>query len=247
MIIAALALAIAALATGQASPAAAAPEPAPASPTLIERAPVPEEDVPVASRVTRPVNYVTANERDAAWTMHRFAECLVRTRRSQMLELLGTRLNSPEQARIVRDVIGRRSICLGARAMRIDNVLLRGAVAEALYRREQAGRPTGPLDRAPELVASDPGRSQAIALAQFGRCMVRNNPAAVEALIAARPGSREERSAMTRLGPGYDACLAPGQRRDQHPLLLRGSLAEAFYLHVRGLLSRPAGQPDRTP
>ena len=245
MIFTALALAVA-----QPSPAPPPADPAApvGSPTVVERAPSPDEDVPVASRVPRRVNYVTARERDAAWTMHRFAECLVRNRRAQMLELLSTRLNSPEQAAIVRLVIGRRSICLGARAMRVDNVLLRGAVAEALYRRELEGRATGPIERAPELVVSDPRRSPAAALASFGRCVVANNPAGVRTLIQAKPGSRAEGAALTALAPGYAACLPPGQNRpERHPLLLRGAFAEAFYLHSRGLLPGNAQQSRGTP
>ena len=251
MIIVALALAVA-----QASPAAPptgspVPEtPAPVAPergTVVEGAATPERDVPVSSRVPRRVNYVTSRERDAAWTMHRFAECLVRNRRAQMLELLGTRLNSPEQAVIVRDVIGRRSICLGARAMRIDNVLLRGAVAEALYRREQRGGRTGPLAGPPELPAADPRRNPAAALARFGRCLVASDPSGVQALIEARPGSEVERSALAALTPGFRPCLAEGQTPDPHPLLLRGALAEAFYLHSRGLLDTGDNQARRTP
>ena len=197
-------------------------ETAPGSPnrSRFENVATPEEDVPIGSRVQREADYVTASERDAAWTMHRFAECLVRTRQGQMLELLATRLNSPEQNRIVRDVIGWRSRCLQARSMQIDNVLLRGAVAEALHRQELRGRSVGRLDR-------------------FGRCMMTRYPDTARALIGTRPGSREERTAMEGISPRVAECLPPSPRRARHPLLLRGAIAEAFYLDHQGLL--PAG------
>jgi hypothetical protein len=166
-----------------------------------ENVATPEEDVPIGSRVQRRSEYVTADERDAAWTMHRFAECLVRTREQQMIELLSTGLNSPEQNRIVRDVIGWRSRCLRARSMQIDHVLLRGAVAEALFRQELRGRQIGPPDRAPELLDADPARNSSAALERFGRCMVSRHPDSVRALIGTRPGSR---SGVAR-GKGGDA------------------------------------------
>ena len=109
------------------------PPPAPAPPSnsssRIEKLPTPEEEVSLGSRLSRESDRVTADEQSAAWTMHRFAECLVRTRERQMVEFLSTRLNSPEENRIVREVIGWRSRCLHARSMQIDHTLLRGAIA----------------------------------------------------------------------------------------------------------------------
>lgn len=228
------------LAAAQTAPA---PRPAsPTSPTVIQRVATPDEDVPISSRVARSADYVTADDRYAAWTMHRFADCLVRTRRGGMVDFLATPLNSVEQARLVRDMIGWRSMCLRARAMRIDNILLRGAVAEALYRRERRGLPTGEIDAAPELAAADPGKSPPAALSRSARCVVRGNPGGVKALVEAKPGTGAETAALAALQPAYSACLAPGQKPEKHPLMLRGALAEAFYLHWRGVLN-PTVQP----
>jgi hypothetical protein len=243
MILSAFILALAQAPPTAAAPSTAAPSSTPAQPpttSRFEKLPTPPEEVPVGSRVTRRSDYVTADERDAAWTMHRFAECLVRTRERQMLEFLSTRLNSPEQNRIVRDVIGWKSRCLQARSMQIDHILLRGAVAEALYRQELRGRQIGRLSRAPELLEADPARNSSAALERFGRCMMANHPALVRPLIGTRPGSREEREALSAIQAALPVCLAQAPARARHPLMLRGALAEAFYLHRHGLLGSEA-------
>lgn len=226
------------LALAQAAPEATPP---PVS-SRFEKLPTPEEAEPLGSRISRSSDYVTAGERDAAWTMHRFAECLVRTREGQMIELLSSRLNSPEQMRIVRDVIGWRSRCLRARSMQIDHILLRGAVAEALYRQQLRGREVGVVERAPAMLEADPARSTAAALERFGRCMVARHPELVRPLIGTRPGSQQEEAALTAIEAALPACLPESPRRARHRLLLRGALAEAFYLHVHGLL----GDTQRT-
>lgn len=222
----------------------AAPAPAPAPPptsSRFENVATPQEDQPLGSRVARRTDHITAREQDAAWTMHRFAECLVRTRQRQMLELLATRLNSPEQQRIVRDVIGWRSRCLRARSMQIDNVLLRGAIAEALYRQELRGKEVARLERAPEMLAADPARDSSAALERFGRCMMTRKPELVRALIGTRPGSDEERAALAGIATALPLCLPPSPERARHPLRLRGAVAEAFYLHRHGLIGTQAG------
>ena len=239
MIVATLLLALA-----QAPPTNAPP--APPGSSRFEKLETPEREVPVGSRLDRPADHVTASENDAAWTMHRFAECLVRTRAEQMLELLSTGLNSPEQNRIVRDLIGWRNRCLRARSMQIDHVLLRGAVAEALYRQTQRGRDIGRLDRAPPRLRADPRRNSSAALEHFGRCMVARHPDRVRPLIGTRPGSREEREALQGITAGFADCLPESPRRARHPLMLRGAVAEAFYLDSQGLLpeNAPQGAPE---
>lgn len=223
----------------------AQPSSPPASPpttdsSRIEKLPTPEEEVPVGSRLARRGERVTTDEVTAAWTMHRFAECLVRTRERQMVDFISTRLNSPEENRIVREVIGWRSRCLQARSMQIDHTLLRGAVAEALYRQELRGRDIPTVARAPEMLDADPARNSSAALERFARCMMMRHPQVVRPIIGTRPGSRQEREALTPILAVLPDCLPAPSPRARHPLRIRGALAEAFYLHRHGLI--PGGQ-----
>jgi hypothetical protein len=238
-------LALMLLAFGQAQPVPTPPA-QPQTPTRsrFENIATPDEAVPLGSRVQRRADYVTSSERDAAWTMHRFAECLVRTREQQMVDLIASPLNSPEQNRIVRDVIGWRSRCLRARSMQIDNVLLRGAVAEALYRQELRGRQIGRPRQAPPLIGIDTARSVPAALQLYGRCMTRRDPQAVRALVGTRPGSREERAALQAVTARLPECLPAAPERARHPLLLRAAVAEAFYLAHHGLIPATAEGPS---
>lgn len=229
---------IIALGIGQA--AAAPPDtPPPETPptrSRFERYETPDEAVPVGSRVQRAPTYVTASENDAAWILHRLAECLVRTRQEQMLELLSTRLNSREQTRILNDAIGWRTRCLQARSMALDNILLRGAVAEALYRQELRGREVGRIAHAPQALSGDPTRSSAVALQRFGRCMVARHPDRAEAIIGTRPGSDREEAALVRIMEVLPECMPQAPRRARHPQMLRGAIGEAFYLDRHGFL-----------
>ena len=230
-------LAVLSLFLSQASPAPAATPAQPStSSSRIEKLPTPEEEVPLGSRLSRRSDRVTADEQSAAWTMHRFAECLVRTRDRQMVEFISTRLNSPEENRIVRDVIGWRSRCLQARSMQIDHTLLRGAIAEALYRQELRGRDIPRPARAPEMLDADPARNSSAALERFARCMMERHPEMVRPIIGTRPGSRQEREALTAIRAVLPDCLPAAPSRARHPLMIRGALAEAFYLHRHGLI-----------
>lgn len=225
------------VALGLAQAAADAPAATPPTRSRFEKVETPDEDVPVGSRVARTPTYVTASENDAAWVLHRLAECLVRTRQEQMLDLLSTRLNSREQMRIVRDAIGWKTRCLQARSMALDNILLRGAVAEALYRQELRGRTVGRIDHPPAPLSGDPARSSAVALERFGRCMITRYPDRAEAIIGTRPGSDQEEAALERITEVLPVCLPEAPRRARHPQLLRGAIGEAFYLNRHGLLS----------
>jgi len=209
-----------------------------------EKVQTPQVVQPVGSRVYRRQTPVTASEQDAAWTMHRLAECLVRTRRRQMVALLQTRLNSPEQMDIVEDAIGWKTRCLQARTMAIDNVLLRGAVAEALYRQELRGRDVEPLERAPAAARGDPARHLAPAMETFGRCMLNRHPETSSALIGTRPGSRQEREALEGIQQVMNECLTLDTERARHPLMMRGAIAEAFYLRRKGLLPTTASTAE---
>lgn len=233
------------LAWVQTEPPAAAVETPPGH-SRFEKVETPEVVQPAGSRVYRRQTPVTASERDAAWTMHRLAECLVRTRRRQMVELLQTRLNSPEQMDIVEDAIGWKTRCLQARTMAIDNVLLRGAVAEALYRQELRGRDVEPLERAPAAARGDPARHLGPAMETFGRCMLNRHPDTSSALIGTRPGSRQEREALQGIEQVMNECLTLDTERARHLLMMRGAIAEAFYLRRKGLLPTTASTAQGT-
>ncbi|HEY0014215.1 MAG TPA: hypothetical protein VGB79_15335 [Allosphingosinicella sp.] len=248
-------LAIAAALALQASPAPAATPPAGAPParsngeeTVIDRTGDDSEEVPLNSRIARaPVDNVAADPA-AAMYLREWADCIVRVHRPRALSLLETPLNSPQQSAIIDQLTGhrftRRTVCARFRYMRIDNLVLRGAVAEALWRWEdRRQRSAGPI-AASGAASAAPAPSAAdrpALLAQLGRCVVEHDPRGAARVMATRPGTRASTDALAALSARVAACAPPGLRtRNLHPLTLRGALGEPYYLKARNASAAPS-------
>jgi len=201
------------------------------------------ETPPLNSRIARRGSDGFAPDPVAAMLLREWANCVVLMNRPRALALLATPLNSREQATIIDQLTGnrftRRTICARFRTMRVDNLVLRGAIAEALDRwEERRRRSAGPLDAAP-MAATAAGRPGQ--LAQLGRCLVERDPEAAGRVMATRPGTRAAREALAGLSDRIDGCLPAGLRaRDIHPLTLRGAIGEPYYLRRRSQGGRTA-------
>ena len=171
----------------------------------------------------------------AAMYLREWAACTVRINRSGSVALLATQLNSPDQSQVIDRLTGRRftrrTVCARFRSMRIDNLVLRGAIAEALYRwEEERRRPAGPLTPA----APPPDTSLAARLAQAGHCVTERQPEGVQRVMATRLGTENSESALAALRETMTACLPTDLRTmNFHPILLRGALGESYFLSRR--------------
>jgi hypothetical protein len=150
-------------------------------------------------------------------------------------------LNSPGQAELIDQLTGnrftRRTMCAGFRSMRIDNLVLRGAIAESLWRwEERRERSAGPLaPPEPATTLDSPAW-----LAGIARCVVERDGEAVARVMATRPGTSASRRALASLGAEIEACTPRERGRfDAHPLTLRGALGEPFYLSRRAGAEAP--------
>lgn len=191
---------------------------------------------PVPSRIRSRAQEGWVIDSTAAMYLREWAACTVRNKRALSVALLATQLNSPEQRDIVDQLTGRRfarrTICARFRTMRIDNLVLRGAIAEALRRWEDDRRRlAGPVTR-PRAPAET---GSVVSLAQAGYCVNERQPEGVQRLMATRLGTQNSARAMEDLRDTMDACL-PGNLRaaDFHPILLRGALGEPYFLSRRG-------------
>lgn len=241
----AAALALAALVQA-AQPPAAPPVPDAGRVTVIERTAEELADIPLNSRIARVNHDNVADDPAAAMFLREWADCVVRIYRPRTLALLATPLNSPEQAALVNQLTGhrftRRTICARFRSMRVDNVVLRGAIAEALWRwEERRQRSAGPLAPAPAPTGEDsPAR-----LALMGRCVVDRDAEGVARVMTTRPGTGASQRAVARLNEPITACMPADLRRQgAHPFALRGALGEPFYLSRRGRVAARAEASD---
>ncbi len=189
----------------------------------------------VPSRLRRRTQEAGVEDSTAAMYLREWAACTVRNNRGASVALLATQLNSAAQGEIIDRLTGRRftrrTVCARFRSMRVDNLVLRGAIAEALHRWEEARRrPAGPLTP-PEPPAAT---GLATGLARAGYCVTERQPEGVERLMATRLGSRNSESALEALEDTVSACLPSDLRAMEfHPTLLRGALGEPYFLNGR--------------
>lgn len=231
-------LALIVLALQPPSPPAAPTAPADPRRETVIAAPPPE----AARRTARVPTRIRRETRDgwvidsaAAMYLREWAACTVRNNRSTSVALLGTALNSPAQSEALDRLTGRRftrrTVCARFRSMRVDNLVLRGAIAEALQRwEERRRRAAGPL---PRPAAPNPVSSVA-SLARAGYCVAERQPEAVRRVMATRLGTDDSEEAMGALQEAVDACLPDTlQAADFHPIMLRGALGEPYFFSGR--------------
>lgn len=218
-------------------PAPTVPEPAPDDRVTVIIAPHEqgEEPPPMNSRIGREESALRASDPTAAMLLREWANCIVRSRRRDALALLATPPNSLAQAEVIASLtqsrFGWRSLCVRTRLMQVDNIVLRGAIAEALHRWEvRRGRAAGPLSPSALPAESNERWAQ---LLRAGRCVVEADPAAVAAVMDTRPATHSSQQALRALAPDIEQCLPGITAEDFHPLMLRGALGEPFYLQSR--------------
>lgn len=193
-----------------------------------------ELSTPTNSRIPRKVPYQAMANADGVRIMYKFAACLVGANRTDVVSLLATAMDSPEQAAIVKRMFGNGSACLrDASRMGMSSVLFRGGLAEVIYRQAMPPRPTasGVSDSDPtgDFVWSSGTPNDKGALIMLTRCFVVAHPDMVHDLLQTAPASREELAALSSLSLTFGSCLPVGAKMTINPLMLRTALAEAQY------------------
>lgn len=125
--------------------------------------------------------------------------------------------------------------CAGSSVPDDSGFLLRGAIAQALYRADFKEFGIAPKNR-PEWVnlrlpveAEDTAGSKTDELYKWGDCVVRNDTKGVEALLQTPAGSRQEAMILRRTKPYMAACLSEGKSLAVAPYELRSLFAQAAY------------------
>lgn len=192
------------------------------------------------------VNYTDAmraaySGRRALEVVHQSARCIVRRARTASENLISAVPNTNAEARIMYGPIASRLDQCAAMGVYVSNMVLRGAIAEALY---ELSFPSPPLTSAAtvEPIQWSAGNSSAATLApiyELGRCVVAGNAPLVRRLLETEPFSQSERDALRELRPRLDPCLDRGRTYNINRESLRAILAES---HYRSASVRPAAQ-----
>ena len=171
-------------------------------------------------------------------TLRSFGACYAKESEANALGLLATEPDSKAEAAFYKSIIrgDRDQPCLSETSMRVPIPLVRGAIAEGLYKRGSAVPP--PLTVAPPAPGA-PIRT----LSDAARCYAASHPAEVRALLAETiPGSKKERAALGAMSAGFWQCLPSfAQKRSFNPTQIRYRLAEAL-LRMPAPTSAVAGQ-----
>lgn len=162
---------------------------------------------------------------DEAWrTLRAFGYCYASRNLPGALALIATEPGSRTEADTYRRLFRGDSQCLGGDTeLRMSLIMVRGAIAEGLYR-HGAALPANLVLPVPEPGA--PIRT----LSEAARCYTAAHRDRVRALVdETRPGSRQEFAALTDMAPDFFRCVpdtARGRQFDSTQLRFR--LAEAL-------------------
>ena len=163
---------------------------------------------------------------DEAWrALADFGRCYATRRTSKALELVSTPAGSIEEARTYKRLFKDGDNCLTlVDSMSIDFLMVRGVVAEGLYRQSIPVPAALAVTKAPTI-------NEVKTFAEVALCYTGSNRAAVQELVATtKPGSKAEDEAVDRLIPGIATCIPEKARNLKlSSPLIRFRLAEALW------------------
>lgn len=164
----------------------------------------------------------------AVMVLHRFGRCVVDRRDARVREILAMDYRTDAYQTALRDVAIREKACLRGGQLTSAGVLMAGAFAEGLLKRDLEGR--GLRDAiAPEDERPVP-RDEVEAVAF---CVTSTDPNGVQALLATRPTEAAERGAVDALRPALTGCVAKNDTAQMNIPGLRALFALAAYRLTR--------------
>ena len=182
--------------------------------------------------------------RNSVAVMRRSIQCVVQRARRSAETLLRTISDTNAEYRLIYGPIASRLDQCSHMGVEVSNILLRGAIAEALFRVEFSSRL--PQARGAEVmpIRWPPGHANAADLGpvyELGRCVVAQNPRRIHELLKTEPYSPDERSRFSELGPRLQGCLDAGATFSTNCETIRAVLAEALYQWALAQRAAPAG------
>jgi hypothetical protein len=152
-----------------------------------------------------------------------FGACYAGTERKDALKLIATEPGSRAEAETYRELFRKPyQSCLGDIVeLRAPHTMIRGAIAEGLYRKG--------IPLPPELALPAPQPAQVRNLAGAARCYVAMHPDEARRLLETGPGSRKEHDAVVSLMPEFGKCVPEQAKFGFAATLIRYRIAEALY------------------
>lgn len=152
-----------------------------------------------------------------------FGDCYAKQSPEKALKLIATRPASREEALTYKSMFSKHyQSCLGdVTRLSADLALIRGAIAQGLYKRRVAVPAA--------LMQSVPSVAQVRNVSDAARCYVASHRAEAAAVVAeTKVGSRREYDAVMKLLPDFLKCVPAGAKAEFSATLVRLRLAEAL-------------------
>lgn len=162
----------------------------------------------------------------------RYAACEIKAHRALVLKAIQVEAWDPDAGKLLAGVTDYR--CLDSGELIMPMPLLRGAFYQQLYRDNFAdhmptlsGTPLR-IDVADMSNMKDEQKA-AVAMQQFGDCVVRRDPQLAHALVLETPGSDAETAAVQALMPHFSACVTQGSTWTLNRSRLTAIVSEVLY------------------
>ena len=167
----------------------------------------------------------------AVQATYRLAAC-ARVKRREAVEAVFDTVpgSAEERSRILAAVMPGEEDCpIRVKRLVIRNfVLMRGALAEALYNGDRVKPHAAPMPLAEAVPAT--GRGTSLTVARWVvRCAVSRNPTLVHQVLKFNPGGIGEGRTLRMLKPTFTECLPAGRRLSVSRLNVRALIAQELY------------------
>lgn len=193
-----------------------------------------------------PEEYRKLDAKAAARELAIYSECLASRRTVRARALALAPYGSAEQAKAADNLsrsIDEDCIQSGFDSVRLTvrGDVLAGAVADVLLDREYPDLPVV-IDASAVDAEAERARAAALSVAErFGRCVVWNDPAGVQALLRADQYSSAERQAIEALKPDMGMCLQEGSTLRLERSFVRNVAAVSAYRLAQQIRPRARG------
>ena len=167
---------------------------------------------------------VAGSEPVALEAMQRFGSCVVANSPKRASYVLEEDFRTETYQRRLRSLLDDNRRCIGRGSIGSNQVLFAGSLAEALLKSGKRGAGTMVITQAGQAQPAPRGPLEAMAL-----CTVAAAPQQSAALLATRPGSPEEKSALEPLVPQMTTCAPENLQLTANPSSLRALIALAAW------------------
>lgn len=210
-----------------------------------ENPPPAQQEFPVSRRLTPAHDLfyddVPVSSLEARVAMHRFGSCVADRSRELAENTIASDFTTRAYRSRMDRLIQANGDCFrdGGRRMRSSQLLLAGAIAEALIERDGQ-----PLNVRLARAALQPATRAYSASDQIAICVVRSLPDEVARLMATDVGSAGEEAATVGLAPALAACSGQIRGLESNSAGLRAILATAAYRSINSAAATGTAQRD---